>query len=321
MLNERDYELLSSYLDGELSASERMALESRLDAEDDLRRELASLRQTVALVNQLPKLKAPRNFTMEKPAAQARPIPFPMTATFSALSAAAAVLLLVFGGFLLTTSTNGNTSASPPILAYGAEFQVAQAPTGMVQNSVNQAPMPQAEREITQGTEASLADSVPSVIAPSTMTQNAQASLNDGQGGAAADQAADFFAATAPPSPGEDMAASSAMMLESSANAERDDETATSASGLTQAVPPQLAIITTPVPTMVAQGETEESTVQRAAAPTASPAPTTQPTPVPQQKVTVEIDSGLVGLLSIIVGTVLLIAALVTTLARRRKIT
>jgi len=348
MLNEHDYELLSAYIDGELNDSERAALETRLQSEVDLRRELATLRQTVTLVSQLPKLKAPRDFTLDKSITKSRTLPFPMTAAFSAISAAAAFLLIIFGGYLLTISTNANTSASSPILAYDAELQVAQAPmdTQNAQDGVSQAPAPQIGRESTdeiqnqdvlepetaQATEASLADSIPYAIALPTMTQNAQTGLADGQGGAAADQAVettDFFAATAPPSPGEDLASSAITMQESadSSATEHDEGAANSAADLTQAIPPQPAATTTSMPTMVAQAE--EATVQRAMAataspapampPTASPAPTIIPTAVPQSKAAPTIDINLIGLVSIIVGIIFLIAALATTLIRRRR--
>jgi hypothetical protein len=109
-MNDRDYELITAYIDGALTEAERQMLESRLDVEPDLRSELNSLRQTVILLRQLPDLKAPRNFTLTPAQVEPRSpakttLPFPLTVTFSALSAAAAVLLLVFGGyFLLQTS-------------------------------------------------------------------------------------------------------------------------------------------------------------------------------------------------------------------------
>lgn len=63
-MTERDYELLSAYLDGELSEAERASLEARLQTDDLLRSELDALRQTVALISSLPSLKAPRSYTL-----------------------------------------------------------------------------------------------------------------------------------------------------------------------------------------------------------------------------------------------------------------
>ncbi len=63
--SQHDLELLSAYMDGELSAREKGALEQRLIRETALRKELDDLRATAALVGDLPRLKAPRDFTLD----------------------------------------------------------------------------------------------------------------------------------------------------------------------------------------------------------------------------------------------------------------
>jgi anti-sigma factor RsiW len=62
--SEPDQELLSAYVDGELTDRERAEVEQRLTHNPQLRAALDDLRQTVALVRSLPDLKAPRNFTL-----------------------------------------------------------------------------------------------------------------------------------------------------------------------------------------------------------------------------------------------------------------
>jgi anti-sigma factor RsiW len=105
-LNERDYELLSAYLDDALTASERAALEARLQSDAALRRELAALRQTVLLLRQLPTLKAPRDFMLDpRMVRRSRLLIFPTTRAFSALSAVAAMVMVVIGLALLMTMT------------------------------------------------------------------------------------------------------------------------------------------------------------------------------------------------------------------------
>lgn len=99
---ERDLELLSAYLDGELSDRERNTLERRLDQERALLHELNALRDTVALLHDLPRLKAPRNFTLD-PAKYSRAIPwwkrlFTLENTLQlsgALGAVASIVLIV----------------------------------------------------------------------------------------------------------------------------------------------------------------------------------------------------------------------------------
>lgn len=74
-LSERDLELLSAYLDGELTDREQEIIEQRLAQDVRLRATLDDLRETVDLVGSLPALKAPRNFTLD-PAAYRRKIPW-----------------------------------------------------------------------------------------------------------------------------------------------------------------------------------------------------------------------------------------------------
>ena len=118
MFNRNDPELLSAYLDDALSPEERAALEARLQADADLRREMARLRATVELIGTLPTLRAPRDLTLT-PRMVRRPSLL-TSAAFSAMSAAAAVVLLVIGAALF--------SLRPPA-ATPLQDQVAFAPT------------------------------------------------------------------------------------------------------------------------------------------------------------------------------------------------
>lgn len=105
-MNDRDFELLSAYLDDELSNEERIALEARLENEADLRRELELFRATISLVGSLPLLKAPRDFTLKAPPLAIAPKVSILPRLVSLASAAAAVLLFVAGiGVLNTGST------------------------------------------------------------------------------------------------------------------------------------------------------------------------------------------------------------------------
>src|SRR5215216_2371308 len=63
-MNQRDLELLSSYLDGQLKPSDSARLEARLSADPSLRSVLNDLRSARGLLRQLPQRKAPRNFTL-----------------------------------------------------------------------------------------------------------------------------------------------------------------------------------------------------------------------------------------------------------------
>jgi hypothetical protein len=130
-LTDSDYELLSAYLDGALTAEERAYVDARLDAEPELRAELAALRQTVALVKDLAPMRAPRDFTLT-PNMVRRPrvLIFPATAVFGALSAVAAIVLITLGIGLLTLRGSLVGTLAPAGTITGlTDQQVAQAPT------------------------------------------------------------------------------------------------------------------------------------------------------------------------------------------------
>lgn len=117
-LSDRDHELLSAYIDGALSDSERAALDSRLQSDDSLRRELDDLTRMVALIRAMPTLTAPRFFALTREMVNPpRLLIFPATAAFSALSAAAAVILLVIGVSLLTPRTSAVDPAQVAMIA------------------------------------------------------------------------------------------------------------------------------------------------------------------------------------------------------------
>ncbi len=63
-ISRRDWERLSAYVDDQLSASERSRLETRLSSDPTLRKALDDLRMTRSAVKSLPRLRAPRNFTL-----------------------------------------------------------------------------------------------------------------------------------------------------------------------------------------------------------------------------------------------------------------
>jgi hypothetical protein len=148
-LTEQDYELLSAYLDGELTGVERSALESRLQTEDSLRQELEVLRQTVALVNQLPTLKAPRDFTLT-PAMVRQPqiVPHrqPLYMRPAVWSAAAAVVVLIFGALFVLSSADLN---QPRAFDKAAESMDDSAPA-LGQVAVVPTPMPTLEMQQTE---------------------------------------------------------------------------------------------------------------------------------------------------------------------------
>jgi hypothetical protein len=97
-------ELLSAYLDDQLSAEDHAHLEARLAADSALRSELEMLRRTVALVRDLPPQPVPRNFILPQTAApKARPEPVARRPRWLApfLTAATAAVSLLFVAVLV----------------------------------------------------------------------------------------------------------------------------------------------------------------------------------------------------------------------------
>ncbi len=114
-MKQRDLELLSSYLDGQLSPSDAARLEARLLVEPDLRSVLRDLRSARTMLRQLPMRKAPRNFRLTpKMVGKNPPLPRVYPA-FRFTSALATILLFLSFGLNIVR---------PQLLA-------AQAPVGM----------------------------------------------------------------------------------------------------------------------------------------------------------------------------------------------
>ena len=92
-MNQRDLELLSAYLDGELSTSDSARLESRLHSEPRLVSVLSDLRAARSLLRKLPQRRAPRNFTLTRKMVGQNP---PLPRSYSAFRFATVVATLLF---------------------------------------------------------------------------------------------------------------------------------------------------------------------------------------------------------------------------------
>jgi hypothetical protein len=107
-----DIEKLSAYLDGELSQDQKTRLVARIVKEPGLAKALEELRQVRALLQQTPRRRARRNFTLTPKMAGIRP---PVPRVVPALSWASAVAMILF---LCTVSFNflaqGGLGAAAP---------------------------------------------------------------------------------------------------------------------------------------------------------------------------------------------------------------
>lgn len=110
-----DLKRLSAFLDGQVSARERIRLEKRIKADVGLAAALEELRQTRNLLKRTPKRRAPRNFTLTAKMAGIRP---PVPRVVPVLSWASAVAMLSFV-LILGSTLIGKLSFGPaaPMLA------------------------------------------------------------------------------------------------------------------------------------------------------------------------------------------------------------
>src|SRR6188474_327842 len=94
-MNQRDVELLSAYLDGQLKPSDSARLESRLKSEPELVSVMDDLRAARNLLRRLPQRRAPRNFTLTPKMVGKNP-PMPRAYPLLRLATTLATLLLFF---------------------------------------------------------------------------------------------------------------------------------------------------------------------------------------------------------------------------------
>ncbi|MFN8459572.1 MAG: hypothetical protein U0401_33825 [Anaerolineae bacterium] len=128
--SEQMRDLLSPYLDNQVTAEERRLIEQGLAASMELRQELESLRQTVALVAALPPVPAPRPFTLTeaqvRPAARKGLFGLPVWVQGWAALAATLVCVLAAGGVLWSMQFNPR-GAAPAAEVANAPAPVATA--------------------------------------------------------------------------------------------------------------------------------------------------------------------------------------------------
>ncbi len=127
-LSPQEWQLLSAYLDDQISANERIQIEKKLASEDTFRQALQSLRQTRTVIRSMPRRRVPRNFTLTPEMVAARRMPrlFPVLRFGSAFAAVAAVILFAVQLFPLMAMG----AAAPTQASAALEMSVVEAPAG-----------------------------------------------------------------------------------------------------------------------------------------------------------------------------------------------
>jgi hypothetical protein len=136
-------ELFSAYIDGEVTGDERALVETHLSTCVACARDMATLRQTVTVLRQLPPVAAPRSFTLREsdigPIRPARPAWWRLPWA-QGLVAATAVLLCVaaIGGVLLLGRTGmvGAPAAPKPVALQAPAPTEATAQKTVVEKTV-----------------------------------------------------------------------------------------------------------------------------------------------------------------------------------------
>ncbi|HET9910556.1 MAG TPA: hypothetical protein VFQ13_01640 [Anaerolineales bacterium] len=148
-MNQRDLELLSSYLDGQLRPSDSARLERRLSSDSDLRAVLDDLRSARGLLRQLPMRKAPRNFTLTSKMVGKNP-PLPRTyPAFKFVTVLTTLLLFFTFGInfmavqMASPMQGGFGGGGAPEILSAAEAPATEAPAAPAEEpSAQLAPMP-----------------------------------------------------------------------------------------------------------------------------------------------------------------------------------
>ena len=119
-LNDRDLELISAYIDGQLSAEERREVERRLDNEANLRLAYEELRATVQVLRDLEPVRPPRSLTLDPANVALQRPPATRLGWGRLLQVAgvfAAVLVAAIGTLSVIGSLGGSAPASAPMAA------------------------------------------------------------------------------------------------------------------------------------------------------------------------------------------------------------
>jgi hypothetical protein len=151
----RDLELLSAYLDQELNPKEKARVEAHLQTSPQLRRILGELHQNRAALRSLPRLRAPRNFTLTPEIAGIKPKKrtYPVFGLVSALSSLVLILVLA-GDFLINPAM---TTLQPPAeqpASLATTGESAEALDTMMEKALEDIPSTQIVEEVLPMTEA-----------------------------------------------------------------------------------------------------------------------------------------------------------------------
>lgn len=120
-LTQKDWLLISAFLDGRLTDAENTTLESRLNSDADLKAAFLEIQYTRRLLRSLPHKRALRNFTLSAEYAKKRSLRWGLNRFFGWASAASAVALTAIFAWSNLFVFQAKTAAPAPMLAAAPE--------------------------------------------------------------------------------------------------------------------------------------------------------------------------------------------------------
>ncbi|MBA4384507.1 MAG: hypothetical protein C0410_07205 [Anaerolinea sp.] len=120
-LTQKDWLLISAFLDGRLSDVENTALKTRLDSDADFKSAFHEIQYTRRLLRSLPPKRAPRNFTLSAEYAKKRSLKWGLNRFFGWVSAASAVAVMAIFAWSNLFVFQAKMAAPAPMLASAPE--------------------------------------------------------------------------------------------------------------------------------------------------------------------------------------------------------
>lgn len=120
-LTQKDWLLISAFLDGGLTDADNTAFESRLDSDADFKAAFQEIQYTRRLLRSLPPKRAPRNFTLSAEYAKKRSLKWGLNRFFGWASAASAVAVMAIFAWSNLFVFQAKMAAPAPMMAAAPE--------------------------------------------------------------------------------------------------------------------------------------------------------------------------------------------------------
>jgi len=138
-LTQKDWILISAYLDGRLTGADKTTFESRLATDAGFNSAFHEIQYTRRLLRSLPQKRAPRNFTLSAQYAKKRSLKWGLNRFFGLASAASAVAMAAIFAWSNLFSLQAKMAAPAPMMAVAP--QAAMESGSLANEATSSAPM------------------------------------------------------------------------------------------------------------------------------------------------------------------------------------